>query len=175
MTTLVIGLGSPDRGDDAVGAAVAARIEALALPGVRVVPLEDPMSLTVLWGGADAVVVIDAVASGGPPGTVHVREAGVGALPLPTHAFTAAGRGGSHAFGLAGAVELSRTLGTLPRRVTLVGVEAGTFAHGPMSPAVAARIDDAEAAVLRALGVGAGAASRAARPPHTTTEHEEER
>ena len=149
--TLVIGLGSPDRGDDAVGGVVAARIAASSLPGVRVVPLEDPMSLTQLWDGAEAAVVIDAVASGGVPGTVHVREVGAEGEPLPTQAFTAAGRGGSHAFGLAGAVELSRTLGTLPRRVTVVGVEAATFAHGDMSPEVRDRLDDAVRAVRDAL------------------------
>lgn len=148
---LVIGLGSPDRGDDAVGGVVAEAVGASCLPGVRVIPLEDPMSLTQVWDGAEGAVVIDAVASGGPPGAVHVREVGQGAEPLPTHAFTAAGRGGSHAFGLAGAVELSRTLGTLPRRVTVVGVEAATFQHGEMSPEVRGCVDDAVHAVLVAL------------------------
>ncbi|MDN4477287.1 hydrogenase maturation protease [Demequina sp. SYSU T00039] len=148
---LVIGLGSPDRGDDAVGGVVAERIGEIGLCDVRVIPLEDPLSLSQAWDGAAGAVVIDAVASGGPPGAVHVREVGAGAEPLPTHAFTAAGRGGSHAFGLAGAVELSRTLGTLPRRVTVVGVEAATFQHGRMSPEVTERVDDAVHAVLVAL------------------------
>ena len=35
--TLVIGVGNPDRGDDGVGPAVASRVAALGLPGVRVV------------------------------------------------------------------------------------------------------------------------------------------
>ncbi len=140
---LVIGLGSPDRGDDAVGSAVAERLAALSLPDVRVVSREDPTALVDLWDGASAALVIDAVMSGRPPGTLHIREVGDAGEPLPTHAFAAAGRGGSHAFGLAGAVELARTLGTLPRHVTVVGVEAKTFAHGPMSDEVSNAVDDA--------------------------------
>ncbi len=148
---LVVGLGSPDRGDDAVGAAVCARIQALGLDHVTVVTHEDPTSLVQLWDGYDAAVVVDAVQSGGEPGGLNIREVGSDGSPLPTHAFMAAGRGGSHAFGLAGAVELSRTLGSLPRRVVVVGVEAATFAHGEMSPEVTASIDDAVAAVTAEL------------------------
>lgn len=148
---LVIGLGSPDRGDDAVGTVVASRVEEHGWAGVRVVPLEDPLGLTHLWAGAPGAVVIDAIASGGAPGTVTIREVGRDAPPLPTHAFTAAGRGGSHAFGLAGAVELSRTLGTLPATVTVVGVEAATFAHGEMSPQVSEHVEEAVEAVRQAL------------------------
>ncbi len=92
------------------------------------------------------VVLIDSMISGVPAGTVTVRHAGTRDAPLPTHAFAAAGRGGSHAFGLAGAVELSRTLGTLPEHVVIVGIEAATFNHGPMSAAVEASIDEAAAA-----------------------------
>lgn len=150
---LVVGLGSPDRGDDAVGAAVAQRLADLGLRDVEVVTREDPTQLVQLWAGRAAALVIDAVMSGQPPGTLHIREVGDAGEPLPTHAFMAAGRGGSHAFGLAGAVELARTLGTLPRHVTVVGVEARTFEFGPMSPeiqegleaAVAAAADELEA------------------------------
>jgi hydrogenase maturation protease len=99
------------------------------------------------------VVLIDAMISGVAAGTVTVRRAGTGDAPLPTHAFAAAGRGGSHAFGVAGAVELSRTLGTLPEHVALVGIEASTLTHGPMSPQVTASIDEALAAVCAELTV----------------------
>jgi len=148
---LVVGLGSPDRGDDAVGAAVAARLEALGMSGVDVVTREDPTQLVQLWAGHQAALVIDAVMSGRPAGTLHIREVGDAGEPLPTHAFAAAGRGGSHAFGLAGAVELARTLGTLPTHVTVVGVEAGTFAHGGMSPEVQHALDDAVATAAAEL------------------------
>ncbi|WP_062385057.1 hydrogenase maturation protease [Demequina iriomotensis] len=142
---LVVGLGSPDRGDDAVGPAVAERLAALGMDGVDVVTREDPTQLVQLWAGHGAALVVDAVASGRSPGTLHIREVGDAGEPLPTHAFTAAGRGGSHAFGLAGAVELARTLGTLPAHVTVVGVEARTFDFGPMSPEIQEALDGAVA------------------------------
>jgi hydrogenase maturation protease len=155
---LVVGLGSPDRGDDAVGGLVAERLAELGMAAqwgddaVHVVTREDPLSLTQLWDGYCAALVIDAVASGHPPGRLHIREVGAaGGAMLPTHAFAAAGRGGSHAFGLAGAVELSRTLGTLPRHVVVIGVEAATFAPGPPSPQVEAAVDAAVTAASAEL------------------------
>lgn len=148
---MVIGLGQPDRGDDAVGAAVAARVAPLAGPHVTVLTREDPTALVQAWDGAQIAVLIDAVVTGGEPGAITVRQAGRDQAPLPTHAFAASGRGGSHAFGVAGAIELSRTLGTLPERVAIVGVEAATFDHGPMSSHVVAAIDDAVALAIAEL------------------------
>lgn len=144
---MVIGLGSPDCGDDAVGAVVAERVARVAGEGTQVLTREDPTGLVHAWEGCRAVVLVDSMISGVAAGTVSVHRAGTHDASLPTHAFAAAGRGGTHAFGLAGAVELSRTLGTLPEHVAIVGVEATTFAHGPMSAQVAASIDDAVAAV----------------------------
>jgi len=156
---MVIGLGSPDRGDDAVGTAVAERVRGVVGDDVEVLTREDPTALVHAWQGRHVVVLVDAMISGVAAGTVNVRRAGTGDAPLPTHAFAAAGRGGSHAFGVAGAVELSRTLGTLPEHVALVGVESTTFDHGPMSGPVAASIDDAVAAVFAELAI-AGVATK---------------
>lgn len=153
MTThaLVIGLGSPDRGDDAVGAVIAERVRDAVGPDIEVVTREDPTGLVHAWYGCHVAVLIDAVVSGVAAGSVSVRYAGTRDAPLPTHAYAAVGRGGTHAFGVAGAVELSRALDTLPEHVIIVGVEASTFAHGPMSQRVQASIDDAVGVVLREL------------------------
>jgi len=148
---MVIGLGSPDRGDDAVGTAVAERVQGVVGDNIEVLTREDPTSLVHAWHGRRAVVLVDSMISGAAPGTVSVRHAGTNDAPLPTFAFAAAGRGGSHAFGLAGAVELSRTLGTLPEHVAIVGIESKTFDHGPMSARVAASVDNAVAAVCAEL------------------------
>jgi len=149
---LVIGLGSPDRGDDAVGPVVARAVEALHLPGVDVSVHEDPTALFHLWAGAKCVVVVDAIMSGVAPGTVVVREAGASSDALPESAWTQTGRGGTHAFGLATAVELARTLGRLPERVILVGVEAESFEHGEgLTAGVAGAIEEAVAAVRSEL------------------------
>lgn len=148
---MVIGLGQPDRGDDAIGAAVAARLASLGGQHFTVLTREDPTALVHTWDGAHVAVLVDAVVTGGEPGAITVRQAGRDQEPLPTHAFAASGRGGSHAFGVAGAVELSRTLGTLPERVAIVGIEAATFDHGPMSSHVVAAMDDAVAIVVAEL------------------------
>lgn len=149
---LVVGLGSPDRGDDAVGPAVAQAVEAAALACVTVAVHEDPTALLHLWTGWDMVVVVDAVMSGGTPGEIIVREAGADSERLPDSAWAETGRGGTHAFGLATAIELARTLGRLPHRVVVVGVEAASFDHGEgLTPAVANAVDAAVEAVRRAV------------------------
>ena len=150
---LVVGLGSPDRGDDAVGPLVARRVAGLGLAGVRVLAHEDPTDLVESMTGASAVVVVDAVWSPGcAPGELVVLETGDGTAPLPADAWARTGRGGTHAFGLASAVELARALRRLPPRVVLVGIVAATFDHGqPLSPGVAASVDRAVDAVVRAL------------------------
>ena len=152
---LVVGLGSPDRGDDAVGGEVARAVAALAPPDVEVVEHEDPTDLLELFSGRSLVVVVDAVLSGTGTGTVRVLETGVGGEPLPETAWARTGRAGTHAFGVAAAVELARALRRLPPRVVLVGVEAAAFDYGaPLTPEVAAAMPDAVDAVLCATGRG---------------------
>lgn len=148
---LVIALGSADRGDDAVGGLVA-RAVAARLPTVAVVDHEDPTALLDLWAGHTPVVVVDAVRSGAPGGTLHQLEAGSAAGPLSARSWAGSGRGSTHAFGLAEVVELARALGRLPERLVVVGVEAERFDHGaPLSPAVAAAVPDAVERVAEAL------------------------
>jgi hydrogenase maturation protease len=155
---LVVGLGSPDRGDDAVGAEVARAVAALALPGVEVTEHEDPTDLIERWSGHESVVVVDAVSAGVAVGSLRIMETGAGLDRLPESAWARTGRGGTHAFGLAAAVELARALRRLPPRVTLVGIEAGGFEHGaPLSPEVAAAVPSAVAAVVGLVGHRAAA------------------
>jgi hydrogenase maturation protease len=154
-TALVVGLGSRDRGDDAVGGHVARAVAALEDPLVEVLVHEDPTDLVELWTGHDRVVVVDATCGGGAPGTVHRLETGAGLAPLPGAAWSPTGRGGTHAFGLGAAVELARALGRLPARVTVIGVEAQRLDHGaPLSPPVAAAVPGAVDAVLVAVRGG---------------------
>jgi hydrogenase maturation protease len=149
---LLVGLGSPDRGDDAVGPAVARAVAALGLRGVEVVEHEDPTNLVDLWSEHDLVVVVDAVRSGAPAGSLVVLETGAGDTPLTEPGWAATGRGGTHALGLATVVELARALGRLPRRLVVVGVEALAFDYGrPLSPPVTASVGRTVAVVGRLL------------------------
>lgn len=136
---LVIGLGNRDRGDDAVGLAVAEAVAALAPAGVRVeCAAPDPLALLARWQGAGTVVLVDAAAPQGRPGRLHVLDAGREALPR------ALGLGSTHAFGLAQTVELARGLGQLPPRLLVYAIEAAGFGHGAaLSPAVAAAVSPA--------------------------------
>jgi len=163
---LVVGLGAPDRGDDAVGLAVARSVGVLGLSGVQVTEHEDPTGLIDLWADRDVTVVIDAVVSGQPPGTVHVVETGSDAAALPESAWAGEGRGGTHAFGIAAAVELARALGRLPRRLVIVGVEAAGFDYRTaLSVPVAAAVPDAVAQVLAVLHGEDGRSPRVASAP----------
>lgn len=148
--TLVVGLGQTDRGDDGVGPAVV-RVVADRLgdaAGVHVLAHEDPTALLDLWAGHDQVVVVDAVVTGSPAGTLHRRDLGAEAPPLSADGWAAAGHGGTHAFGLATAVQLARALHRLPAHVLVIGVEAGCLDIGaPLSAPVAAAVEPAAALV----------------------------
>jgi hydrogenase maturation protease len=146
---LVVGLGRRDRGDDAVGPAVAERAMELVPAGVTVVERMEPAGLIEAWAGADLVVVTDAVRSGQPPGTVHVLHACHGPLPVRT------GAGGTHDLGLAEVIELGRALQRLPPELVVIGVEAQQFGLGePMSPQVSACVELAAKAVAEVIRAG---------------------
>lgn len=162
---VVIGVGNDLRADDGAGLQVVRRLPALA--GVVVEAYEgEAIGLLELWAGADAAVVVDTVRSGAEPGTVHRLEAT--SAPLPT----AFARSSSHTISVADAIELARTLGSLPGRVVVYGVEGARFAAGgEMSEGVAGAIDAVANAVRReALALAAEQPSRShrqapSRPP----------
>jgi hydrogenase maturation protease len=132
--SLVIGIGNPDRGDDAAGLLVARRVREVTATGdVRVTELiGDQLGLLDAWTGARDVYVIDAVYSGGPVGAVY-RFDGAGSLDARF------ARRGTHTFGLADVVALGRALGRLPGHLAGYGIEGATFGIGtPLSPAVEA-------------------------------------
>ncbi len=151
---LVVGLGHPDRGDDGVGPVVVRAAARRLGPDVEVLEHEDPTDLALLWAGRERAVVVDAVRTpAGAPGRVHVLRTGAGSAPLGADDRARTAAGGTHVFGLAAAVELSRALGTLPAEVTVVGVEAADVGPGaPLSPQVATAVPAAVAAVLDAVG-----------------------
>lgn len=131
---LVIGVGNAWRHDDGAGPAVAERLRGrmpvLVLPG-------EGTELIEAWRHLDRVIVIDAMRSGAPVGTIRRFDAARG--PLPADVFS----GLSHRFGLAEAVEMARLLDRLPSEIAVFGIEAADFTPGAgLSP-------DVEAAVLR--------------------------
>ena len=133
----VSGRGNEWRGDDGVGIEVARRV------GGRVVEGE-PLALVDLVDGEDDVVLVDAVSSDAASGTIFRFEAGDEPLPAPLF-----GTASTHALGLADAVELARSLGRLPPRVLVYGIEGESFAFGKgLSATVVAAADRVTEEVL---------------------------
>jgi hydrogenase maturation protease len=133
--TLVVGVGSDDRGDDGVGPLVA-RLLACALAadppeGLAVVPWTgDPLGLLEVWDGCDRLILIDAVVSGVAPGAT--RRFG------PDAPFRTDPGGSTHGFGLATTLALAQALGRAPACVEVWGIEGAAFEAGaPLTPAVA--------------------------------------
>lgn len=124
---VIIGIGNPYRGDDAVGYVVTQHLRQ-ALTGcqdVRVLDLSgESTQLLSAWQGADLAIVVDAVQSGAPAGTVHRLDARQQPLPVTLW------RCSTHAFGVAEALALARVLQQLPPRLILYGIEGQTFAPG---------------------------------------------
>jgi hydrogenase maturation protease len=136
---LVIGLGNAARGDDAAGLVAARRLGGVEHEG-------DLLALLDVWEGADSAVVIDAVRSGAEPGTVHRFDAGGGPLPAGPRSSTS-----THAVGLAEAIELARTLGRVPARLVVYGIEGERFEAGTaLTPAVSAAVEAVADAVREA-------------------------
>jgi hydrogenase maturation protease len=93
----------------------------------------DGAALLESWEGQEAVIVIDAVVTGGAPGTITVWD-GTGAPAIPDSL-----RSSTHAFGVAEALRVARVLGRMPRRLRIYGIEGRRFDVGSVpSPEVAA-------------------------------------
>ncbi len=121
----IIGLGNEFRCDDAVGVRLAERLRKLLPESVDVViHLGDGATLMDRWTRADYVVLIDAVQSGARPGTIHRLNATRETIPTGFFNYS------THAFSLAEAVEVARTLDRLPPTMIIYGIEGKTFSTG---------------------------------------------
>ncbi len=148
MTILVLGVGHPDRGDDAAGPLVAAAVEGVEGITARAVTADPSAILTdPLWTRADRVYLVDTVRTGARPGTVH-RWAGA---RLAEH-LPATG-GGTHDLGVATTLQLAAALDRVPTGLTVIGIEGGCVEVGtpPSRP-----VRHAVAMVAAALAADAG-------------------
>lgn len=145
---IIVGIGHDYRRDDAVGLVVARRIQAEGHDDVTVLCLgEDLFKLLDVMQPGARIVVVDAVVSGAPAGTIH-RVDLLGARPGSQIPATSS----SHAFDLVQVLALAGTLARVPAAFRLVGVEAADVAPGVgLSPAVAAAVDCTVAAVHATL------------------------
>lgn len=128
---LIIGVGNAYRGDDAVGLFVAQQLRTHFDQATIHEASGEGAALMELWKGAELVLLIDAAASGGEPGTIYRFEAH--AAPLPTKFFHYS----THEFSVAEGIELARVFGELPPCLIVYGIEGSNFDLGaPLTPAV---------------------------------------
>ncbi|MFE5326711.1 hydrogenase maturation protease [Embleya sp. NPDC056575] len=152
---LVAGVGNIFLGDDGFGVEAATRLAGHPLPdgaevvdfGVRGVHLAYQ-----LLEGYDTLILVDATARGGQPGTVYLIEAAVpGSVETGTALVDGHRMGPDAVLALLGTLSAG-TGGTPPRRVLVVGCEpADLDERVGLSPPVAAAVDEAVALILRVL------------------------
>lgn len=123
--SLVLGVGSPDRGDESAGLTVARRLRRRRLPDAVVAECGGEVSaLLDAFQGRQRVVLVDTARSGRAPGSVWRLETRAPGLTVPPP-------GGSlHALGVVEALELARALGQLPEQVIVYVIEARPFEPG---------------------------------------------
>ena len=143
--TIVLGIGNPNRGDDAAGL-MAARLLRGMLPAgtadcngmLEVIEHDgEAASLLARLDGVRRAFLIDACVSAGPHGTMQRFD--VSHDPLPRGRFGLS----THSLGLADVIELGRALGQLPSYCIVYAIEGSLFQEGaPLSPEVAAAVGD---------------------------------
>ncbi len=140
---LIIGIGNEYRGDDGVGLVVVRTLQVLqctliALANVTFVECSgDGTELLELWATNRNVIIIDAVSSGQPAGTI--LRLGIQAQHIPL----ACTFNSTHTFGLAEALGMARVLHELPSSLVVYAIEGRQFAPGnSLSPEVEQAIDD---------------------------------
>lgn len=124
-TIRVIGVGNAWRGDDLVGLQAAQRLRERLGPSVEVIEAEgDGLALLDLMEGVEYVILIDAVKGGGLPGTtirLDLSEMSSWGTAVPCS---------THAIGIAGAIDLARAMGRLPKQIILYGIEIESVDSG---------------------------------------------
>lgn len=129
----IIGCGNPDRGDDQAGLVVSERLRQLGLNAET--HGGDPLSLLEKWGADDNVIVVDAIMTGAPAGTVLVWDRG---LPPVCGGLAVS----SHGFDIGKGIELAQALKRLPARLRVYGIEGRQFERGAnISPEVERAIE----------------------------------
>lgn len=150
---LVLGIGNVLLRDEGVGVVVArALVEAQAAGRVHL-PRETEivdggtlgLDLLPMFQDASAVVLVDAVNLGQAPGTVTILRDDDVQAAFSRHV-------SPHQIGVGDLVAAARLMGTMPERLTLVGIQPGDIAIGlELSEPVAAAVEVAVEAVRREL------------------------
>jgi hydrogenase maturation protease len=118
----LIGVGNEFRQDDAVGLVILRHLRE-QFPNT-IEASGEGTALIEYWQNKNIVYLFDAVRSGAQSGTIHRIEAHQQCVPSQFFHYS------THAFSVAEAVELARTLNQLPNQLILYGVEGEVFSIG---------------------------------------------
>ncbi len=149
MRVLVVGIGNAWAGDDGIGPEIVRRLQAnYATTAVvqrgeavhlafRIMPHPD-VTLIETLADCDVLVIVDAVKSGAPPGTIHCQAWQPNVLSSRQ-----VERSSSHGWGVREILGLAHTLECLPTKVILWGIEAAAVEPGAgLSPELVAALPD---------------------------------
>jgi hydrogenase maturation protease len=136
----IIGVGNEWRSDDAAGLLVARSLKPELPPEVEICESPETAStLQDLWQDAARVIVVDAVVSGGTPGTIYRFDA-----HAPGATFPVSHSPSTHGWGLSEALAMGKVFENFPPYLIIYGIEGEKFTLGKeVSAAVAAAIPEA--------------------------------
>jgi hydrogenase maturation protease len=149
LRTIIVGIGSLLRGDDAIGIRVTEAIEREALlPDVKVVTTTAAgLALLDILTGYERALIIDAIQTRqGKPGDIY--RLGLDDLPAPLHSFTV------HDVSLRSAIDTGKKMGlALPGSIIVFAIEVAdvTPLRESCTPQVEEAIPKAVRLVLREL------------------------
>jgi len=145
----VIGLGNPDRGDDAVGVRVVRALRGRTPEDVTLLEgTQAPLFVFEQLDKFDTLILVDAVRSDARAGTVYCFDGREIPANIRANAIS------SHGLSVHDAIGLGEALGRLPEVVKVVGIEAAGFDFGAApSSEVTAAIDAAVRTVLELIRV----------------------
>lgn len=124
----IIGIGNLFRSDDAVGIKLAQLIRDQVPNYVSVhTNVQSESDLMDVWKNIDKTILIDAVSSGKKSGTIfRLTQTDLENLDPKELVF----RCSTHDFNLLNGIELAKIFNTLPKEITVYGIEVKTTEHG---------------------------------------------
>lgn len=143
----VVGCGSPV-GDDALAWEVVRQLRAAVgtRPGLELHSVEGGQRLLDLLDGQGALLLVDGLAPQGKPGTIQ-------RFVWPDRRVEVLRPGTTHHLRPPEALHLAATLGLLPARVVIFGIEVESLApQGGLSAAVAAAVPELVRRIVQELG-----------------------
>ena len=125
LPILLIGIGNEYRCDDSIGLQVIRALKKRKLPETIILESTgDGTELIEMFSSVRMAILIDAVSSGGNPGTIYQFEAHK--RPISAQLSFQS----THAFGVGEAIELARVLEQLPPILLVYAIEGENFSTG---------------------------------------------